>query len=56
MFCTCAFSLCPSLPLVPYIKNVQVIPAAGWDWARFLDIAAGLLPYAFEKEDAQVCF
>jgi hypothetical protein len=26
---------------------------AGWRWAPFLDVAAGLLPYAFEKSDAQ---
>lgn len=29
-----------------------VVPR-GWDWARFLQAAAGLLPYAFEKSDAK---
>lgn len=29
-----------------------VVPP-GWDWARFLQVAAGLLPYAFEKSDAK---
>jgi hypothetical protein len=24
-----------------------------WDWTRFLQAASGLLPYAFEKSDAQ---
>jgi len=24
----------------------------GWNWSKFLDTAAGLLPYAFEKSDA----
>jgi hypothetical protein len=33
------------------VKN-QVIPA-GWDWQLFLSKAAGLLPFAFEKSDAQ---
>lgn len=36
-----------------------VVPQGGqgqgssWDWAAFLRTAAGLLPYAFEKSDAQ---
>lgn len=29
-----------------------VVPR-GWDWQRFLRAAVGLLPYAFEKSDAQ---
>ncbi|KAI7839144.1 hypothetical protein COHA_007147 [Chlorella ohadii] len=29
-----------------------VVPP-GWDWARFLQVSAGLLPYAFEKSDAK---
>jgi hypothetical protein len=29
-----------------------VVPQ-GWDWKRFLRAAVGLLPYAFEKSDAQ---
>lgn len=30
-----------------------VVPSAGWDWAAFLKVAVGLLPYAFEKSDAK---
>jgi hypothetical protein len=30
----------------------KVIPPA-WDWPKFLKTAVGLLPYAFEKSDAQ---
>lgn len=30
----------------------QVVPAK-WDWGKFLKAAVKLLPYAFEKSDAQ---
>jgi hypothetical protein len=30
-----------------------VIPRRGWDWPKFLSTARGLLPYAFEKSDAE---
>ena len=30
-----------------------VVPSQGWDWSEYLDVASGLLPYAFEKSDAR---
>jgi len=33
-------------------KEKGVLPE-GWNWSKFLDTAAELLPYAFEKSDAQ---
>lgn len=30
----------------------NVVPP-GWSWSKFLSTASGLLPYAFEKEDAK---
>lgn len=34
-------------------KMNDVLPAQGWNWEQFLKAALPLLPYAFEKSDAQ---
>lgn len=31
----------------------KVVPGKGWDWEEYLGCAAQLLPFAFEKSDAQ---
>jgi len=38
-------------PLFIFYYTLQFHPE--WDWAWFLKVAAGELPYAFEKSDAQ---